>query len=156
MSNIEIIDRRGERKVEEAKPVVLADSQATDKSTWEEVKYAVAPLPARGGIVLSGRAMGLRSDGVAFVADWFFTADWDDCRGWEEKVKKRLDTFLNCECSLHAPCAVHRMYIEQWKQADVQRMELANQKPVPKVLEVLHKMAMAQREQAQTIALPRG
>lgn len=152
------MDRRGQKKaepVEVEKPIV----SSTDKSEWEEVKYAIAwrPIPSNGPlqIIIIGRALGLRSDGLPFIADYWLTADYDDNRDWEEQAKKRLDTFLGCECSSHAPCAIHRMYIEQWEKQDIHRSQLCGQKKVPKVLEVLHKAERARREAAQNIAIPR-
>lgn len=163
-SKFEVIDRRGSKKPEPAAiPVVEEKIQVTgDRSSWEEVKYAIAwrPVPqSQPGplqIIIMGRALGLRSDGLPFIADYWMTPDYDDSRDWEKQSKKRLDTFLNCECNDFHPCAVHQMYFPQWVERDSQRLNLAGTKPVPKVLEILHKAEMARMERAKNIAVPRG
>ena len=156
MSRFEITDKRRQKaEAEVSAPVaVIEPVPSTNKSSWEEVKYGVAFRPAQGGIIILGRAMGLRSDGLPFLADYWFTADWDDNRDWETHAKKRLDTFLNCGCNSHAPCAVHKMYFDQWLQQDTQRLTLAGNRPVPKVLEIMHKAELARRQNAPNIAVP--
>lgn len=163
VSTFEVRDRRGEKK-ESAAPVAVAapEPQPTgDRSRWLEVKAAIAPgqipqpPPHPPALIIIGRVLGLRSDDLAFIADYWITPDYDDCRDWEEQARKRLDTFLRCDCASHAPCAVHRMYIPQWQQADMQRLTLAGTKPVPRVLEVLHKAEMARVQRSKAISLPR-
>lgn len=162
-SKFEVIDRRGGRKPDPAPAEVIeaAPESTGDKSGWEEVKYAIAwrPVPQQQpgplSIILLGRALGLRSDGLPFIADYWFSADYEDNRDWEVQAKNRLDTFLNCDCNDYSPCVVHQMYFKQWVQVDSQRLELAGSKPVPKVLEILHKAEMARQERARTIAVPR-
>lgn len=160
-SNFEFKDRRGDKK--ETPPVVLvaSDPQPTgDRSRWLEVKAAIAPAqiqqphPQPPALIIVGRVLGLRSDNLPFIADYWLSPDYDDCRDWEGQARKRLDTFLGCDCSNHTPCSIHKMYIPQWKQADMQRLTLAGSKPVPKVLEVLHKAELAR--QAAGIVVPRG
>jgi hypothetical protein len=161
LSNIKVIDRRRDKKEEPTPAVETIPVSAGDGSSWEEVKYAVAcrvvqqnqPGPLQ--LIIMGRVLGLRSDGIPFVADYWFSADYDDCRDWETQAKKRLDTFLGCGCDTFSPCAVHKMYFEQWEKADIQRLTLAGQKPVPKVLEILHQAEMARQQRAKNISLPR-
>ena len=158
LSLFKVVDRRKEKaeaETEVTAPVAIIEPVASaDKGTWEEVKYGVAFRPAHGGVIILGRAMGLRSDGLPFIADYWFSADWDDNRDWEAQSKKRLDTFLNCDCNSHAPCAIHKMYFDQWLQQDTQRLTLAGTKPVPKVLEILHKAELARRANPPNLAVP--
>lgn len=165
MSNFEIKDRRGERKLDPVPVAKLVDhleAQLTsgDKSTWLEVKAAIAPAqiqqppPQPPTLIMVGRVLGLRSDDLPFIADYWLSPDYDDCRDWEKQARKRLDTFLGCDCASHAPCGIHKMYIPQWQQADMQRLTLAGTKPLPRVLEVLHKAQMA-RVQQSSISLVR-
>jgi hypothetical protein len=161
LSNFEIIDRRKDKK-ETPLPVVVEEPQPIgDRSSWLEVKAAIAPTqinqphPQPPALVLLGRVLGLRSDENAFIADYWLTPDYDDCRDWEAQARKRLDTFLGCDCSSHAPCAIHRMYIPQWQQADMQRLTLAGTKAVPRVVEILHKAELARAAREKTISLPR-
>jgi hypothetical protein len=164
-SKFEVVDRRGGKKAEAVavEEIVPATPETTaDKSSWEEIKYAIAwrPIPQNQPgplqIIIIGRALGLRSDGLPFIADYWFSADYEDNRDWEAQAKKRLDTFLGCECNDYGPCGVHKMYFNQWVEADTQRLTLAGNKPVPRVLEILHKVERARMERARNIAVPRG
>ena len=162
-NNFEFKDRRGEKK-EVPAPVIIEDAEDQpkgDRSSWLEIKAAIAPQqiqqphPQPPALILLGRVLGLRSDENPFIADYWLTPDYDDCRDWEEQARKRLDTFLGCDCSSHAPCSVHRMLIPQWQKADMQRLTLAGTKPVPRVLEILHRAEMARVKRSQAISIPR-
>jgi hypothetical protein len=163
LSNFEFRDKRGDKKeVPPTIALVASESKpAGDRSTWLEVKAAISPAQIQQSphqppaLVIMGRVLGLRSDELPFIADYWLSADYDDCRDWEAQARKRLDTFLNCDCSSHSPCAVHKMYIPQWQTADMKRLALVGTKPVPRVLEVLHKAEMARAQRSQAIALPR-
>ena len=162
MSSFEIKNRRGGNKEAPAPAIIpaVASEPTGDNLSWEDVKYAIAwrPIPQRQPgplqIILMGRAIGLRSDGLPFVADYWFEPEYDP--DWQVKVKKRLDTFLGCGCNDFSPCAVHKMYFGKWAEADTQRLTMAGERPVPTVLEILHKAEMARQQRAQSIVVPRG
>jgi hypothetical protein len=78
---------------------------------------------------------------------------WPEGLQWEPKARERLDTFLDCECKEHGPCATHRMYIPQWQQADIQRLNLMASEPLPEVLEIV--MRAEQARASQKIVAPR-
>lgn len=138
-----MIDRRGSKKPEPAeKPLTIVEApEPRGEGTWEEICYAVVLAQAPGGnIMVLGRAVGLRDDGEVFVADWILPPIWKEGTRWEQEAKKRLDTFVDCNCKHGGQaCVVHKMYLPQWAQQDTQRLELIDSEPVPKPLEVLMK-----------------
>ena len=99
----------------------LGTSATRTGPAWTEVDYTLAPKMAQfGGIVaIVGKACGIRSDGNAFWAaydlPWIYPKGFD----WTEKAKARLDTFLDCGCSLvTGVCSYHQMMNEAWMKED--------------------------------------
>ena len=155
MSNIEVIDRRGKNKEERVKvPVIEAVPEPVgDKSSWKNVGYMIVLIPSNAGPIVTGRAVGLRSDEKCFIADYFLPQIYPEHFDWTAKAKERLDTFLECDCVGGSPCAVHKMYQPQWIKADTQRLEMIGSSPVPEAIEV---MVKAERERAASrIHVPR-
>ena len=152
-STFEVTDRRGGNK-EAPTPVLVAVPEiAVDKSTWKNVGYMIVLIGSKNGPLVSGRAVGLRSDEKFFIADWFLPPIYPEHFDWTSEARKRLDTFLGCGCTNVAPCAVHAMYMPQWIKADTQRLELIGNSPVPEAVEVMIK---AERSRvASKIAVPR-
>ena len=155
MSIFEIKDRRGEKK-ESPAPVVVAapeDQPAADTSSWKSVGYMIALVQSNAGPIVTGRAVGLRSDGLCFVADYFLPQIYPEHFDWTVKVRERLDTWLGCECVRGKPCATHKMYMPQWLKADTDRLELIGSSPVPEAIEIMFK---AERSRAAaSIVVPR-
>ena len=155
LSNFEVKDRRGDKK-ETPAPVVVADPEpkpAADKSRWKNVGYMIILIPSNAGPIVTGRAVGLRSDEKCFIGDWFLPQIYPEHLDWTTEARKRLDTFLGCECQSLVPCAVHKMYVPQWIKADTQRLELIGSSPVPEAIEVMVKAERAR--QAAGIVVPR-
>jgi hypothetical protein len=150
-SKIEVIDRRGGRKEEpSAAPVVIeAPEPVGDRSSWKSVAYMICLVPSNAGPLVAGRAVGLRSDQKCFLADYFLSQIYPENFDWTVEARKRLETFIGCECTGGVPCAIHREYVPQWIKADTQRLELIGSSPVPEAIEVMIK---AQR---QSILIPR-
>lgn len=99
----------------------LASPATRTGPAWTEIAYTLAPKIAQfGGMVaIAGKACGIRSDGNAFWAaydlPWIYPAGFD----WTEKAKARLDTFLDCGCSLvTGVCSYHQMMNEAWTKED--------------------------------------
>ena len=143
-------------RVSEDKPA------AGSKSEWEDVSYCVQIVQVRPtkshpspGFIAIGSAVGLRGDGIPFVANYALPQPtWDKGCNWEDKVKARLDTFLGCDCIFGHPCAVHKIYIKDWERADQQRLELQGSMPVPRPIEAMFK---AQQDHLKSrIEAPRG
>lgn len=135
MSNIEIIDRR-QNKEHHAEPVVIEPEKA--RGEWIEVVFYPVLVPQPDGSpMLFGRAAGLRGDDVPFVADVMLPPRWDAGYDWTVEARKRLDTFLECNCTSAGPCGVHQMYFKQWPEADMQRCSFIMQSPLPRVMEVI-------------------
>lgn len=150
-----VVDKRGQAHIETGKPKTIeAPATLGDKSTWKNVAYLVALIPGgQGNLIVAGRAVGLRSDGKPFVADYILPPVWPKDLNWTEQAKKRLDTFLGCDCNEHGPCAVHKVYLLQWVNADTQRLQLMASQPVPEAVEVLMR---AEQSRAQSrIVVPR-
>jgi hypothetical protein len=155
VSNIEITSRRGSNKQEkvEAPAVEISPEPVGDKSSWKNVGYMIVLIPSNAGPIVTGRAVGLRSDEKCFIADYFLPQIYPEHFDWTEKARNRLDTFLGCECAGGTPCAVHKMYQTQWIKADTERLELIGSSPVPEAIEV---MVKAERTRAASrIHVPR-
>lgn len=159
LSSIEFVDRRRQNKDEEVTPsgpakVVTMAPKVKGPSGWKDVCYVLALMPQQdGSVVVLGRACGKRTDGFACIADYLLPQLWAEDYRWQPKAKDRLDTFLDCECAPRAMCAIHKMYVKQWQQQDVQRMTLAMQSPPPEALEAV---ILAERAaQAAQVVVPR-
>jgi hypothetical protein len=167
----EIVDKRRQKKDAELNSehasenleteVSSKDVETGSKDSWKSVSYClqVSPLFTKngqsGGALILGTAVGLRGDGKPFVANYALPQPtWPEGFNWEKKAKERLDTFLGCECDYGIPCAVHKMYLPQWQQADDQRLRLESTKPVPEAIEAMFKAESALRK--SPIKIPRG
>jgi hypothetical protein len=141
--SIEIIDRRGGKKVDEAPAPSEQPAQVGpqlvkgEKHTWLDVAYMLTLTQGSQGFIFIGRCVGERSDGRPFIGDWLLPPLWPEGLQWEPKAKERLDTFLDCECVERTPCAIHKVYLPQWQQADIQRLNLMASAPMPRAIEVL-------------------
>ena len=142
LSNFEVVDRRRSKEHHE-EPVKLEETGP--KGEWKDVAYVLAWMPSRDGSLMGiGRAVGIRSDGVGpFTADYVLPNIWKSGFDWTLEARKRLDTFLNCDCTRSGPCAVHRIYLPQWIKADSQRIEMHNSLPLPECVEVLMRAEVA-------------
>ena len=162
MSNkFEVIDRRRQNKEETAAPEnisVPATENTGDKSTWKDIPKNPAYMVVLAGSpsgqpIVSGRAVGVRADEKFFIADWIFPPIYPEHFDWTVEVRKRLDTFLGCDCTSAGPCGVHKMYLPQWLEADSQRLALIGSSKVPEAVEVMMKADQARK--ASQIAIPR-
>ena len=151
MSNFEVKDRRGSNKEEPAEEPVIAavPEPAADKSSWKNVGYMICLIPSNAGPIVAVRAGGLRSDEKCFIGDYFLPQIYPEHFDWTIKARKRLDTYLGCDCGIGVQCAVHKVYLPQWIKADTQRLELIGSSPVPAAVEA---MVKAQRN---SILVPR-
>ena len=160
-SKIEVIDRRGSKKEEPAAVVVPAveavPGVAADKSSWKKIPrnpaFMIVFIPSNAGPLVAGRAVGLRSDEKFFIADYFLPQIYPENFDWTAEARKRLDTFLGCDCASGAPCAVHKIQQPQWIKNDTQRLELIGRSPVPEAIEVMVKAERARA--ASSILIPR-
>lgn len=154
-SRFEIKDRRGSNKIEPLAPAVAAVEEIPKvDGEWEDVAYLIVIAPGQNGnVMVVGRAVGLRNDGETFIGDWLFPPIWKESMQWQPEARKRLDTFKNCACGSGLLCSVHKLYLQQWRTADTQRMELIGSEPLPKAMEVLIKAEQARA--AAKIAVPR-
>jgi hypothetical protein len=155
LSNFEIVDRRKDKKESPSLVVIPAEipEQVGDKSTWKNVGYMIILIPSNAGPIVAGRAVGLRSDELCFIADYFLPQIYPEHFDWTGEARKRLDTFLGCECARGIPCAIHKMYVPQWVEADSQRLQLIGSSPVPEAVEVMVKAERARA--ASSILVPR-
>lgn len=158
MSNkFEVVSRRGADKQEPvAAPEIIPAPEpetAGDKSTWKNVAYMIVLIGSQGGPLVSGRAIGLRADEKFFIADYFLPPIYPEHFDWTVESRKRLDTFLGCDCTSAGPCGVHKMYLPQWLEADGQRLALIGSSKVPEAVEVMMKADQARK--ASQIAIPR-
>lgn len=142
----EVIDRRGQKKEpREVVPDVSREAPAGDH--WRSVAYLTALMQGpQGQIIVQGRACGLRSDLLTFVADWVFPPVWNENIDWCGLAKKRLDTFLGCSCTSAGACAVHKLYLPQWMQQDADRLNRLAAEPVPEVVEYMMRAEAAKRD----------
>lgn len=164
---IEMVDRRGQNKVVEEKPLTISEVAVhVGVDEWKDVAYGIVvnQMPTQDGgvvMVIAGRAFGLRSDGKPFCADFWFGAQWKEGFRWEPIAKERLDTFLDCACNESGPCKVHQVSIRHWAVDDRKRIEEEGQQEPPEVIKVFilakqnRAKIMAERQQAQQ-AIARG
>jgi hypothetical protein len=153
LSNFEVIDRRKDKK---ETPVLIeapTPKPETNKSTWKNVGYMIVLVPSNAGPLVAGRAVGLRCDEKCFLADYFLPQIYPEHLDWTIEARKRLDTFLGCDCTGGTPCSIHKMYVPQWIKADTQRLELIGNSPVPEAIEVMVKAERARA--ASSIVVPR-
>jgi hypothetical protein len=154
VSNFEIVDRRRDKKVEES-PVIVAETAAEGADEWDgDIADVVALMPQQdGSMIVMGRSIGIRGDGMPVCADYWFPTVWPKGLDWTKETRKRLDTFLGCSCAARSPCATHRMYLQQWIQQDIQRIRLSQSAPPPRAMEVY---ILAERAaQASAVVVPR-
>jgi len=152
-----VVDRRKQKQEMESTPVLTVEEvdHEPDESTksWKSIGYLIALIQGQNGILVSGRAVGLRGDGRPFVADYILPPIWPEKLDWIKEVRKRLDTFLGCQCKEHSSCADHKMYLGQWMSQDAQRIQMMSTQPVPEAIEVL---ANIEKKMAESrIVLPR-
>jgi hypothetical protein len=156
--SFDIIDRRGNKKTEDAPApkIHLVDEKPKEKGKWKDkITYmlSLTPIPPNGALVI-GRAAAMRSDGLPFLADYVLPQPlWNEGFQWEPKARERLETFLDCDCGPHHPCSTHQILIPQWAQADMQRISLSGSDPIPEVIEVLFKAEQARKN--SSIVVPR-
>jgi hypothetical protein len=147
-----VVDKRGKNADVVVVPVVPVESETEpdmSKGKWDDVRYIIALAQTPGGMIINGRAVGLRMDGLTVIADYILPPLWPKDLDWPKQARKRLDTFLECECSVKGACAVHKMYVQKWMEADTQRLNLQASQPLPKALEVLMKAEQARAKQAE-------
>jgi hypothetical protein len=155
LSNFEIVDKRGGNK-SVPEPVVLAAPELVpiaDKSGWKNVGYMIVLIPSNAGPIVAGRAVGLRTDEKCFVADYFLPPIFPEHFDWTAESRKRLDTFIGCDCAGRSPCSTHKILQPQWIRADTQRLELIGSSPVPEAIEIMVKADRARA--ASSIVVPR-
>lgn len=140
-----VVDKRGAAHVEA--PVIVAPQaeENPDRSFWKSTDLLVVLNQIEGQIMVLGRAIGLRSDDCLFCADWVFPPRWHTGIDWPKEARKRLDTFLNCDCTNNGPCVEHQFNIPQWMRADGERLNLLGREPLSEVMEVMQKVEMARR-----------
>lgn len=149
-SGFTIVDRRGQNRAPELEPVSPAPQAAPQKNqTWTSLAYLYTlQQHPEFGLLMLGRSIGERSDGKPFAADYIlFPVVTENTIDWRPVAKKRLDTFLNCECSIaHGACSMHKLYLPQWLKQDMERMQRMSTEPVPRALEVLHQAELAKQK----------
>ena len=154
------IDKRGANKTwepEKVQPVVIDVKTGNVKGEWDDVAYMVVMLqlhPQQPPMV-AGRAVGLRKhDQKTCIADYLFSPIWPSKLDWCAEAKKRLDTFLDCDCGANKPCSIHQMYLPQWQKADMERLNFIANTPMPKALEALMRMEQARAASKPNLLIP--
>lgn len=158
MGNLPFVinDRRGQAKPprEDIKMPELVAEEG-DKSSWKNVGYMVVlgpgPQGPQGPPIMLGRAIGLRSDEMLFVADYILPPVWKEDFVWQPAARKRLDTFLGCACIRSGSCSTHGLYLRQWKEADVERFNSFISAPLPEAIEIMFKAEMARQQSSIVI-----
>lgn len=159
MSNFEFVDRRGQNKVEEVKPEPVEEKPVSsdNRKGWKgEIEYVLQVIKMDGQILMAGMAAAIRSDGNPFTSNYLFEQRWSEGFRWEPKARKRLETFLGCQCDSHKPCVQHKMLIQKWLQEDRERLARAAVQPVPEVIELLSRAQQAREAARPNLVVPRG
>jgi hypothetical protein len=118
------------------------------KTTWRDVAFMIAFMNVNGQQVISGRCLGLRSDGRTFVADYLFSPVWERGLDWTAIAEDRLNTFLDCGCLDGTACEMHQKTCEAWLIEGVQRIQSVGAQGVPPAVEAFMK---AQQQKPQII-----
>jgi len=146
----EVIDRRGQARIETPEPLVI---EKDEKATMTGVGYMLVFLGSPQGPIPAVRAAGTRSnDKQTFVADYLLPIVLPSNLDLFKEVNRRLESFLHCGCTMAGHCGVHQMYLKQWVEADMQRLTLAAAQPVSDALEVLLRR---ENEKQPKIIVPR-
>lgn len=159
---LEIRDRRGANKVDETPAAVEEVREPAafgDKLEWKSKGFTLVYLPMNGQTLLSGRAVGLRTDERLFTVDWLLPPVWDEKLRWQEKALERLETFKCCSCRGGAQCRFHvehcggKVGPGKWLLEDLKRLEKVQNTVLPECLEILMK---AERSRSQARVVPAG
>lgn len=159
---IRVVDRRKEKAEAEAATILTIEEavpQEEQPSTygkkWKSIGLMIVFIQGQGNAPIpAGRAIGMRDDGKGpFIADLIFPPIWPEKLDWVKEVRKRLDTFLGCECKEHNPCAVHKIIMPQWTREDTKRISEISSQPIPECIEIL--MKADQARQNSKIIVPR-
>jgi hypothetical protein len=154
------IDRRGANKIwvpEKVEPLVVDEKTGAVKGEWEDVAYMVVMIQMQRNQppMVAGRAVGLRKhDQKTCIADYLFSPIWPSQLDWVKDARKRLDTFLDCDCGANAPCSLHQMNMPLWQKSDMERLNMIASMPLPKALEALMRMEMAKAQSKPNIVIP--
>jgi len=148
VANIEFKDRRGSNKEVPALTLVPAPEAnpepAADKSSWKNVGYMICPAQGPQGLLILGKACGLRQDGLSCFADYLFLPIEPEHFEWKKEARRRLNSFLGCDCTNSLQCHVHQIAINNWKKEDFERLEAFSKKPMPEAVEEFIKTATKQ------------
>ena len=155
-SEIIVIDRRGQNhgtvEIETPKPQESEEVQK-GKRTWKSQGFLIVMAQGPQGDVISGRVVGLRGDGQLCVADYMFAPVVPEHEDWKKEARRRLNTFLGCDCKTGYQCHTHQIAIQNWNREDVDRVAKSTQKNLPEAIEVL--MKAEQERQKTGIVVPR-
>lgn len=154
---IVVIDRRGQNhgtvEIQTPKPPE-SEEVIKGKRTWKSEGFLIVmKQDQRGSVLISGRAVGLRGDGQLCIADYMFSPIWPEHEDWVKKARRRLNTFLGCDCKSNHPCNTHSVAMQSWTQEDLDRVGRANTQNMPEAVEVM--MRAEQTRQKTGIVVPR-
>lgn len=152
-----VVDKRGQNHspdvlIETPKPQE-SEEVSKGKRTWKSQGFLIVMAQGPQGVIISGRAVGLRGDGQLCVADYMFAPVWPEHLEWVKEARRRLNTFLGCDCKSNFLCHVHQITIPNWQKEDVERVSRSTQKNLPEAIEVL--MKAEQARQNTKIVVPR-
>jgi hypothetical protein len=144
-----VIDRRGAAHVSiECVPApqpVAAITEETRKSRiiWRKVSFLICQAQSPMGILILGKAIGLRQDGLSCCSDYVLPPVFPEHLDWVKEARRRLNTYLGCECQNGVLCATHRNLIPNWQKEDFAKLTELSSKPAPEAVEAFIKQAQA-------------
>lgn len=151
-----VVDKRGQNQgtvlIEAPKPPE-SEEVKKGKRTWKSQGFMHVLSATPIGTVPAGRIAGLRGDGPLFVADFLFAPVTTEHEDWRKEARRRLNTFLGCECKTGHRCNVHQVACENWIKEDIDRIMKSTQKDLPEAIEVL--MKAEQARQKTSLVVPR-
>ena len=152
--SFEIVDKRGANKDPVVREVPAVVTEPTgDIHTFKSVGYIYTNVNiAKMGDFPVFRGIGLRGDGLLPIVEWIIPPIVAEGIEPTKYVRQRLDTFLGCKCVQKTLCSDHQRYLQQWFQADMDRLNLIASTPVNEALEVY--LRAEQARQQQRIAVP--
>lgn len=110
-----------------------------DKLRWIEITYMVTMMAVGdGNMIIVGRCVGLRSDGIPCVANYIFNGIYSDVIDWQKIARDRIEPFLTCECDIDTPCQFHMNEAPLWIQEGLLRLKKMKEEPLPEPIKALN------------------
>ena len=126
-----------EAPVEVPKPVIVEKKPEGLSTEWKSLGYVCCNMKMQdGNLIMVGKAIGLRGDGVSVSVDYLLPPVWPSSLNWVKVARERLDSYLGCECTKYGHCPYHALRQQEWVRSDMERLNIIANMPMPEALEL--------------------